>query len=82
MKQIHLGVFEVNGINHLTQGIWAHPNQNRVNYKDINYWIEIAQILERGKFDFMFFADSYGYPKQKEELAFREASGSPRTIPC
>lgn len=81
MKQIHLGVFEVNGINHLTQGIWTHPNQNRVNYKDINYWIEIAQILERGKFDFMFFADSYGYPKQKEELAFREASGSPSNDP-
>jgi FMN-dependent oxidoreductase (nitrilotriacetate monooxygenase family) len=81
MKKIHLGVFEVNGINHLTQGIWTHPEQNRVNYKNIDYWINIAQILERGKFDFMFFADSYGYPKHNEELAFREAAGFPSNDP-
>ncbi|MFJ8235586.1 LLM class flavin-dependent oxidoreductase [Ureibacillus sp. NPDC094379] len=74
MKKIHLGVFEVNGINHLTQGIWVHPEQNRVNYTDLNYWIEIAQILEKGKFDFMFFADTYGYPKDYKDLAVREAA--------
>lgn len=81
MKKIHLGVFEVNAVNHLTQGIWAHPEQNRIHYNSIDYWTHIAQILERGKFDFMFFADSYGYPKQKTELAFREASSSPGNDP-
>ncbi|WP_340013153.1 LLM class flavin-dependent oxidoreductase [Paenibacillus sp. FSL K6-1318] len=81
MKKIHLGVFEVNGVNHLTQGIWAHPQQHRVNYNDVNYWINIARILERGKFDFMFFADTYGYPKKGKELAFREAAGTPSNDP-
>ncbi|THF82225.1 LLM class flavin-dependent oxidoreductase [Cohnella fermenti] len=81
MKQIHLGVFEVNSVNHLTQGIWAHPDQNRVYYSKIEYWKNIAQLLERGKFDFMFFADTYGYPKQRTELAFREATGLPGNDP-
>ncbi|CQR55625.1 LLM class flavin-dependent oxidoreductase [Paenibacillus riograndensis] len=81
MKQIHLGVFEVNSINHLTQGIWAHPEQNRVHYRKIGYWTRIAKILERGKFDFMFFADTYGYPKERTELAFREATGLPGNDP-
>ncbi|TNJ61975.1 LLM class flavin-dependent oxidoreductase [Paenibacillus hemerocallicola] len=81
MKQIHLGVFEVNAVNHLTQGIWAHPEQNRIHYNSIDYWTNIAQILERGKFDFMFFADTYGSPKQRVELAFREASGIPGNDP-
>lgn len=81
MKQIHLGVFEVNSVNHLTQGIWAHPDQNRVHYSKIEYWKNIAQLLERGKFDFMFFADTYGYPKARTELAFREATGLPGNDP-
>ncbi|MGG4144430.1 LLM class flavin-dependent oxidoreductase [Paenibacillus algorifonticola] len=75
-KKIHLGVFEVNAVNHLTQGIWTHPEQNRIHYNSMDYWIDIARTLERGKFDFMFFADSYGYPKERTELAFREASGA------
>lgn len=81
MKQIHLGVFEVNSVNHLTQGIWAHPDQQRVHYSKIEYWKNIAQLLERGKFDFMFFADTYGYPKARAELAFREATGLPGNDP-
>jgi len=81
MKKIHLGVFEVNSVNHLTQGIWAHPDQNRVHYSKIEYWKNIAQLLERGKFDFMFFADTYGYPKERTELAFREATGLPGNDP-
>ncbi|MEK3698104.1 LLM class flavin-dependent oxidoreductase [Paenibacillus sp. FSL R10-2199] len=81
MKKIHLGVFEVNSVNHLTQGIWAHPDQQRVHYSKIEYWKNIAQLLERGKFDFMFFADTYGYPKQRTEMAFREATGLPGNDP-
>lgn len=81
MKKIHLGVFEVNSINHLTQGIWAHPEQNRVNYNSLQYWIQIAQLLERGKFDFMFFADTYGYPKGNKELALKEATSIPGNDP-
>jgi len=81
MKQIHLGVFEVNAVNHLTPGIWTHPEQNRIYFNSIDYWVEIAKLLERGKFDFMFFADTYSYPKKNPELAFREAGGAPGNDP-
>ncbi len=81
MKKIHIGVFEVNSVNHLTQGIWAHPAQNRIHFNSLEYWLGIAKILEKGKFDFMFFADSYGSPSKNAELAFREASGPPGNDP-
>jgi FMN-dependent oxidoreductase (nitrilotriacetate monooxygenase family) len=82
VKKLHLGVFESNRISHLTQGIWAHPEQQKKHrYKDLDYWIEIAQILERGKFDFMFFTDSLGYPTSKTDFAFREATFLPGLDP-
>ena len=81
MKKIHLGVFEVNAVNHLTQGIWAHPDQNRIDFNNIDYWANIAKTLERGKFDFMFFADTYSSPKSNAETAIKEASGFPGNDP-
>ncbi|RXZ83256.1 LLM class flavin-dependent oxidoreductase [Paenibacillaceae bacterium] len=81
MKKIHLGVFEVNSVNHLTPGIWTHPEQNRIYFNQLSYWKNIAELLERGKFDFMFFADTYSYPRKNPELAFREAGGAPANDP-
>jgi FMN-dependent oxidoreductase (nitrilotriacetate monooxygenase family) len=62
MKQILLGAFEINQVNLTSQGLWAHPDQNTYRYKELGYWTELARTLERGYFDFLFLADSYGYP--------------------
>ncbi|WP_039790687.1 LLM class flavin-dependent oxidoreductase, partial [Paenibacillus riograndensis] len=81
MKQIHLGIFDINTPNQMTQGLWAHPENQSYRYKELSFWIELAQTLERGMFDFMFFADSYGYPNHKRELTFREAVYTPSGDP-
>lgn len=81
MKKIHLGIFDIHTPNQMTQGLWTHPDNQTMRYKELSFWIELAQILERGMFDFMFFADSYGYPKNKRELAFREAVYTPSNDP-
>lgn len=84
MKQIHLGAFEINGVNLTSQGLWAHPEQTTYRYTDIDYWIEIAQLLERGGFDFLFFADSYGYPSingETPDVAFEQAAEIPKNDP-
>ncbi|HWO98498.1 MAG TPA: LLM class flavin-dependent oxidoreductase [Bacillus sp. (in: firmicutes)] len=60
MKQIHLNAFEMNCVNHLSHGLWAHPTDKRTQYKDPEYWVEIAQLLEKGKFDAVFLADVIG----------------------
>ncbi|OMF38474.1 hypothetical protein BK133_01960 [Paenibacillus sp. FSL H8-0548] len=65
----------------MTQGAWAHPENQSTRYNELAFWIEIAQLCERGLFDFIFFADSYGYSVNKRELAFREAVYTPGLDP-
>jgi FMN-dependent oxidoreductase (nitrilotriacetate monooxygenase family) len=62
MKTITLGAFEINQVNLTSQGMWAHPEQTTHRYKELAYWVDLARLLERGQFDFIFLADSYGYP--------------------
>jgi alkanesulfonate monooxygenase len=40
--------------------LWAHPRDRSVTYKDLDYWTDLARILERGKFDGLFLADVLG----------------------
>jgi FMN-dependent oxidoreductase (nitrilotriacetate monooxygenase family) len=84
MKQILLAAFEINQVNLTSQGLWAHPDQNTHRYKELSYWIELAQLLERGFFDFLFLADSYGYPLLKGEtpdVTFEQAVEIPKDDP-
>ena len=84
MKQIHLGAFEINGVNLTSQGLWARPDHHSVRYKDIDYWIELARLLERGCFDFLFLADSYAYPTLHGEtpgFVFEQAAEIPKNDP-
>ncbi|HFF5223643.1 TPA: LLM class flavin-dependent oxidoreductase, partial [Acinetobacter baumannii] len=37
-----------------------HPQDRSVEYKDLEYWTDLAQILERGFFDGIFIADVLG----------------------
>jgi hypothetical protein len=80
-KRIHLNAFEMNCVGHLAHGLWRHPDNNRHRYTDLTYWTELAQLLERGKFDALFLADVvgvYDVYKQGDETALREAV----QIPC
>ena len=42
---------------------WRHP-KTRGDSLDLGYYQEIARILERGKFDFLFFADVLAMPRR------------------
>jgi len=59
-KQIRLNAFDMNCVGHQSPGLWAHPRDRADRYKDLDYWTELAQILERGKFDGIFLADVLG----------------------
>ncbi len=41
-------------------GLWLHPRDETGGYNRMPYWIEMAQILERGLFDSLFIADIFG----------------------
>jgi len=44
-------------LSHHDQGLWAHPKSRQLELNSVEYWIEIAQLLERAHFDILFFAD-------------------------
>ncbi|WP_073356458.1 LLM class flavin-dependent oxidoreductase [Lampropedia hyalina] len=60
-KQIHFNAFEMNCVAHQSPGLWRHPRDRSWQYKDVEYWTDLAQILERGIFDAVFIADVIGY---------------------
>ncbi len=60
-KAIHFNAFEMNCVGHQSPGMWSHPRDRSTQYKDIEYWTDLAKILERGFFDGIFIADVIGY---------------------
>jgi FMN-dependent oxidoreductase (nitrilotriacetate monooxygenase family) len=59
-REIRFNAFDMNCVGHQSPGLWAHPRDRSSEYKDLEYWVELAQILERGKFDGLFIADVLG----------------------
>lgn len=59
-REIRLNAFDMNCVGHQAPGLWAHPRDRSSQYKDLEYWTELAQILERGRFDGLFIADVLG----------------------
>lgn len=59
-KRLVLNLFEMNCVSHITHGLWRLPGNNRERFNDIEYWIELARLLESGGFDAVFLADVVG----------------------
>ncbi|MBO1751587.1 LLM class flavin-dependent oxidoreductase [Actinotalea sp. BY-33] len=59
-KQIHVNAFEMATPGHINHGLWRVPGNRRTQYKDLGYWTDLAQLLERGLFDAVFLADVVG----------------------
>ena len=60
-KVIRFNAFEMNCVGHQSPGLWRHPRDRAWQYKDLEYWTDLAKILERGIFDAIFIADVIGY---------------------
>ncbi|PLZ03516.1 N5,N10-methylene tetrahydromethanopterin reductase [Burkholderia sp. WAC0059] len=59
-KQILLNAFNMNCVGHINHGLWAHPRDRSVDYRQLSYWTDLARTLERGLFDGLFLADIVG----------------------
>ncbi|MCS0542529.1 NtaA/DmoA family FMN-dependent monooxygenase, partial [Aeromonas veronii] len=85
-KQIRLNVFDMTSAMHNSHGLWKHPNSERhTQYKDLDYWIDLAKLLERGKFDAVFFADVlgiYDVYKQSKHPSIRDGVQVPLNDPA
>lgn len=58
--RIHLNAFDMTCVAHQSPGLWRHPDDQSHRYKDIDYWTDLARLLERGGFDSLFIADVLG----------------------
>ena len=59
-KQIRLNAFDMNCVGHQSPGLWTHPRDRADRYNTLDYWVDLARTLERGKFDALFLADVLG----------------------
>jgi FMN-dependent oxidoreductase (nitrilotriacetate monooxygenase family) len=59
-ERIRFNAFDMTCIMHQSPGLWAHPDDQSRRYNDLDYWVELAQLLEKGKFDGLFIADVLG----------------------
>lgn len=57
---IRFNAFDMNCVGHQSPGLWRHPDDKSDQYKTLSYWTNLAQTLERGKFDGLFIADVLG----------------------
>ena len=83
-KKLHVNLFEMNCVSHITHGLWVHPDNNRHRFNDLNFWTELAQLLEYGTFDAVFLADvigAYDQFRDGPETALREALQIPNNDP-
>ncbi|MDR7084791.1 FMN-dependent oxidoreductase (nitrilotriacetate monooxygenase family) [Arthrobacter ginsengisoli] len=60
-KRMILNAFDMNCVGHQNPGMWAHPDDQTHRYKDVEYWTDLAKLLERGGFDCLFIADVLGF---------------------
>ena len=55
-----LNAFHMNCVSHIQHGLWVRDDTRQLEYTQIEPWVELAQILEKGCFDTLFLADVIG----------------------
>ncbi|GID90906.1 LLM class flavin-dependent oxidoreductase [Amorphoplanes digitatis] len=84
-KRLILNLFEMNCVSHITHGLWRLPGNNRERFNDIEYWTELAVLLDEGGFDAVFLADvvgTYDVFRGSAATAIREGLQIPNNDPA
>ncbi|GCB21518.1 dimethyl-sulfide monooxygenase [Aspergillus awamori] len=83
-KQILLNAFDMSTVGHLSPGQWKNPADKSATKRKLDYWINLAKLLERGGINALFLADTYGgYDTYEGKLdeCIRRAAQWPVTDP-
>jgi FMN-dependent oxidoreductase (nitrilotriacetate monooxygenase family) len=59
-KRLVFNFFIMDTPSHIFHGTWRHPQSRSLDYNDLDLWVELAQLAERGKMDGIFIADVFG----------------------
>ena len=59
-RRMLLNAFHMNCVSHIQHGLWVRDDTRQLEYTQLEPWVELAQILEKGCFDALFLADVIG----------------------
>ena len=59
-RRMLINAFTMNCVSHIQQGLWVRDDTRQLDYTQLDPWVELAQILEKGCFDAIFLADVVG----------------------
>ncbi|EGW30704.1 uncharacterized protein SPAPADRAFT_72649 [Spathaspora passalidarum NRRL Y-27907] len=59
-KPLIINAFDMGCPGLQTPGLWKHPDDKSRDYNTIEYWTNLAKLLEKGKFNALFIADVLG----------------------
>ncbi|AHG02794.1 N5,N10-methylene tetrahydromethanopterin reductase [Halobacterium sp. DL1] len=83
--RLHLNLFTMNAVEHVSVGSWRLPGDQSHRYSDLEYWTDVARTAERGGFDAVFFADVrgiYDVYGDDRETAVEKAVQTPSNDPA
>lgn len=59
-KRLILNGFSMNAVSHVYHGLWRREDTRQTEFNDLAPWVELARLLEKGRFDALFVADVIG----------------------
>jgi long-chain alkane monooxygenase len=59
-KRLVFNGFSMNAISHIYHGLWRRPHTLQTRFNDLQTWVDLVKLLEKGKFDSLFVADVLG----------------------
>jgi long-chain alkane monooxygenase len=59
-KRLIFNAFAMNTASHIVHGQWRRPDTRQGDFDDLDVWVDLVRLLERGRFDGLFLADVIG----------------------
>src|SRR5258708_4108781 len=84
-KRILFNAFHMNCVVHQSPGLWVRPEDQMPRYTELETWVELARLLERGCFDALFLADVVGFYdvyRDSCDAALTQATQAPLNDPA
>ena len=47
-RPLHFAAFVMNTTGHIIQGTWRRPTAHQTDFNDLEHWVHLVKILERG----------------------------------
>jgi long-chain alkane monooxygenase len=83
-RRLVFNAFTMSTASHIIHGLWRHPDTRQREFNDLDVWVDLAKLLERGRFDAIFLADViglYGDYRGGSETYVREGLQIPNNDP-